>query len=98
VDALGSSEISTLLYVEARVVDGHAELEEVRMNHEDWQNLKLFEVAGILTRGETKRASRDDVQMERAERGEMVTPIKRFTEEAWSLAAGCRKLRGQRNL
>lgn len=49
VTSLSSRERSTLMYVESRVVDGGGVLEPERMNHEDYQNLKVFKAAGILS-------------------------------------------------
>jgi hypothetical protein len=95
---LTRSEQDTLCYVESRVVDGHAELEEVRMNHEDHQNLKLFQAAGLLKTGEPVRASRDEVDTPQAERNEMVTPVTEFTNEAWRLATECRQMRAARGI
>jgi hypothetical protein len=98
VTGLTRSEQDTLLYVESRVVDGHAELEGVRMNHDDRNNLKLLQCAGVLKTGEMKRASRDSVQTEQAERNEVVTPVTEFTDEAWRLAHECRQMRAARCL
>lgn len=95
---LTRSEQDTLLYVESRVVDGHSELEEVRMNHDDRNNLKLFQCAGVLKTGEMKRAARDSVQTEQAVRNEMVTPVTEFVDGAWRLAHKCRQMRAARSL
>jgi len=95
---LTRSEQDTLLYVEARVVDGYAELEELRMNRDDRQNLKMFEVAGILSTGTMKRASRGNVEVEATEVDEMVMPVTKFTDEAWRLAHECRQMRAARCL
>lgn len=46
--ALSSSERSTLLYIESRVVDNDAMLDPVHMNYEDENNMKLFAAAGLL--------------------------------------------------
>lgn len=86
-DALSSNEKSTLLYIEARIVDGQAVLNSSQMNYEDQQNIKLFAAAGLL-----------DVQEKEPPVGEPQLEVVEFSDAAWDLAAECRKLRGQKNL
>lgn len=81
---LTSHEKSTLLYIEARIVDGQAQLNLSQMNYEDQQNMKLLTAAGLFD------AEEDPV--------EPVVDVVKFTDEAWDLAAECRKLRGEKNL
>lgn len=83
-DDLTQQEVSTLLYIEARIVDGGAMLNESQMNHDDTQNMKLFKAAGMLSVDETVSSSQREVT--------------EFTDEAWDLAAQLRKRRGKQNL
>lgn len=84
-EELTDSERSTMLYVEAMVVDNHATLSAEQMNHHDHQNLKLFRAAGLLA---TEPPGPHD-------EGWTVTE---FTDRAWDIAAECRRLRGIENL
>lgn len=86
-DALSKQEKSTLLYIEARIVDGRAVLNSSQMNYEDQQSIKLFAAAELL-----------DVQEKEPPVGEPQQEVVKFTDAAWDLAAECRKLRGQKNL
>lgn len=87
-EELSPRERSTLLYVESEVVDGGAQLDEAKMNHEDHQNLKVFHAAGLV---ETEPADGQPVD-------EVLLNVTTFTDAAWDLAGECRRLRGVENL
>lgn len=84
--SIGPGEQGTLLYVEARVVDGDGVLHLEQMNYHDQQNLKLFRAAGLLD------VSEDGNPFEE------VMHVEEFTERAWDLASECRWLRAARSM
>lgn len=86
-DALSSNERSTLLYIESRIVDNRAVLDTEQMNYEDRNNIKLFAAAGLLGVEEDMTGS-----------GPPTMDVMKFTDEAWDLAAACRKMRGEGNV
>lgn len=86
-EALSSSERSTLLYIESRIVDSQGTLDPEQMNYEDQGNIKLFAAAGLL-----------DVEQTFDEMANPVTRVAKFTDEAWGLAADCRRLRGRKHV
>lgn len=86
-EVLSSSERSTLLYIESRLVDNRGTLDLEQMNYEDRNNIKLFAAAGLL-----------DVKEDLTKPREPSMDVVRFTDEAWDLAAQCRKLRGKDNV
>lgn len=79
---LSSTGQETLMYVEARLVDHRGVLDGEQMNHEDQQNLKLFQASGLL-RVEWS-VTPDEYRVEE------------FTDAAWRLARECRQMRAAR--
>lgn len=45
---LSRGERNTLMYIESRVVDHGGSLDHRQMNHEDMQNIKVFQALGML--------------------------------------------------
>lgn len=93
--SLSRRERNTLLYIENRVVDHGGKLDTAQMNHEDHQNIKLFEAAGLLNVAD-------------AESGHPNTPGARdpnavfkqvgyFSDEAWDLNRDCRQMRAMQD-
>lgn len=82
---------SILLYAESCLVDRGGLLDGVRMNAADHADLKAFAAAGLLEFGR--------IPASLLKGGSVRTPSPtnwvKFSDEAWELAAACRKLRAQ---
>lgn len=89
-ESLSASERSTLMYVEARVVDNQGELDPRQMNFEDQQNLKIFAAADILDVDEPERHHSDP-------RKDLMRVVK-FTDAAWDLTRDCRQIRAAQHM
>lgn len=89
-ESLSQSERSTLMYVEARVVDNSGELDPRQMNFEDQQNLKIFAAADILDVHEP--------EVHHADPREDLIRVVKFTDAAWDLARDCRQMRAAQHI
>jgi len=84
---LSQGERSTLMYVEARLVDQGGELDLEQMNYHDQQNLKLFGAAGILDVTE-RHLSVNHGGME----------VVKFTDRGWDLVRDSRQIRAAQHV
>jgi hypothetical protein len=84
-----------LMYIESCVVDEGGMLDCEKMNHEDISNLKLFQAAGLVEVSEpTHPDHMVGVRVGRTVRPEdRFRKVESFADEAWDVAAACRKLR-----
>lgn len=82
---LSKTQRSILLYAESCLVDHGGLLEGVRMNNADHAELAAFKADGLLDFGRIPGKLL----------GNGKTHWVVFTEQAWALAAGCRKLRSE---
>jgi hypothetical protein len=92
VGRLTKTQRSILLYAECCLVDRGGLLEGVRMNADDVNELKAFAQAGVLEFGRIPAA----LLKEGSVRAPIPTHWVRFTDQAWELAAACRRLSAQR--
>lgn len=74
---LSRRERNTIMYVESRVVDNRGILDPEQMDVDDFANLKLFHAARVIEGDTTDRG----------------IEITKFTDQAWTLARDCRKMR-----
>lgn len=89
-DQLSSIQKNLLLYIESQLVDNRGKLSAEKMNHDDFQELKVFQALDLLDieHGELQE-----------QKGEAWThKVIQFSDDAWKLAHDVRKARGEKHV